>query len=865
MAEEPNSSSSSTLPRNDNGDISVLHGAGDQEHNVRFERDTTRDYLRHNPTNKPPGLQWWPPNLRLGRSDLCTPCRAIDFEAAFTARRPLEHERQRWIYVHEQNIQSFDQTERNSEGIEWPVNANCQLCRYLANAAPTRLKSREEYTLVFHNELQPNHDEVLIKVVPFSLRDASLLPFDSEFGRARTKYSFNNMRSASNTIICHRNRPVRKAGTPQIVSPNFDGSLAQSWFDMCKLEHTMCGVEDDMPIPKTMLIDCINRRLVSVDSDYKPRPRFIALSYVWGLIKELPGAQQQTLTYGLSMDLPLDLPLTINDAITVTKALGFQYLWVDQYCIDQKNKEDKHRQILQMDLIYKCADLTIVAAAGDGCDYGLPGVSTCRRNVLDPFMLDDVFTFGIHPREDRQYWKKGSWHTRGWTFQEALLARRLLVFSETGMYYECRGHTKGAWQSELWGGVECAPSEDSRPGSLWGLSGAAVQSVVGSATLSSLPSVGEPDGYFENFEPVRLRGSLESFCTYTQLVTQYTTRNLTYASDALNAFRGAANALQEIDHPVYSINGIPFVMPGQPEAEDGLAETSFLCGLSWRSRAGGTGVASTPEFPSWSWANSRVWSVTWTSSPEDVLDELYYEFESILAKSIYQAHGMHIEFDVLDGNKDWLFEDSDTSAQRADFLITQGRKRLYALAEFAKAFWNLTPLSRFRRNPTALCFKSRMLCSRFTRDKLDYGVCDAWSFRGMAYSDLGYGTMDIAVHVDVASSTHQRLESDESSGATGHVHDSYPCCLIEIPDERLYEEIVSERCSLVLLCFDSEEAWALLVEWLGGEPDEHHRTARRVGFFQFRHQMHPLRLMRCDHLPEDFLRCFSVETDLRLV
>lgn len=832
MTEEPNSSSSSTLPRNDNGDISVLHGAGDQEHNVRFERDTTRDYLRHNPTNKPPGLQWWPPNLRLGRSDLCTPCRAIDFEAAFTTRRPLKHEAgQRWIHIHEQDIQSFDQTERNSKGIRWPVNANCQLCRYLANAAPTSPK-KGEYTLVFHNECQPHHNEVLIEVLPFSLSLRQHRGLASVFGRF-SRYSFDAMRSASNTIICHRNKPFRKAGTPQIVSPVFDSSLAQSWFDMCKQKHKplSCGAEDDTPIPKTMLIDCNTRRLVSMDSDCKPRPRFVALSYVWGPNKK---PQEQTLTDGLSTDLPLDLPLTIDDAITVTKALGFQYLWVDQYCIDQNNEDDKHKQILHMDLIYKCADLTIIAAAGDSCDYGLPGVSTCRRDVLDPFVLDDVFTFGIHPREDPQYWKKGSWHTRGWTFQEALLARRLLIFSDTGTYYECRSHTEGAWQSELWGGVECADWEDLRPFKVT-LSRrrrrrniinvpSVAQSVVGSTILSS-------------------RGS--ELNTYTDLVTQYTTRNLSYAKDALNAFRGAANALQQTIrgvHSVYSINGIPFVVPRQAEAEDGLVENSFLYGLAWRSTAGS--VAPSPIFPSWSWANVRVWNVTWATSTSI----------SYLTNPIYQAHGVHIEFE-LHGNEDWLFEDSDNSAQRADSLSTQGRKKLYALAEFATVFRSLTPLSQFKRNPTALCFTSRILCSRFTRDKLGYDVYYAGLFRGIAYSDLGYETLDIAVHIDA-------LHTQDKSGGAHHVHGSQPRCLTWIPNERLCEDIVSERCSLVLLRFDSEEAWVLLVEWLGGEADEGPRTARRVGFLKFS-TVYDYEAREDQN--NNFLRCFSIETDLRLI
>jgi hypothetical protein len=45
---------------------SFIHKAQAAANNVRFERDTIRDYLRQNPTEKPPGLEWWPPKLRLG-------------------------------------------------------------------------------------------------------------------------------------------------------------------------------------------------------------------------------------------------------------------------------------------------------------------------------------------------------------------------------------------------------------------------------------------------------------------------------------------------------------------------------------------------------------------------------------------------------------------------------------------------------------------------------------------------------------------------------------------------------------------------------------------------------------------------------
>lgn len=53
-----------------------------------------------------------------------------------------------------------------------------------------------------------------------------------------------------------------------------------------------------------------------------------------------------------------------------------------------------------MDLIYKCVPVTIIAAAGIDCQYGMSGISSCRRYVLEPFVLDCSFTFGVDPQED---------------------------------------------------------------------------------------------------------------------------------------------------------------------------------------------------------------------------------------------------------------------------------------------------------------------------------------------------------------------------------------------------------------------------------------------------------------------------------
>lgn len=109
---------------------------------------------------------------------------------------------------------------------------------------------------------------------------------------------------------------------------------------------------------------------------------------------------------------------------------------MDQYCIDQDDANEKHNQIVQMDKIYSEASLTIIAAAGDGADYGLPGVSIRPRSPLPQVQLH-----GLALRSTTTYphdlVESSKWASRGWTFQEALLSKRHLYFTEEQVFFKC--------------------------------------------------------------------------------------------------------------------------------------------------------------------------------------------------------------------------------------------------------------------------------------------------------------------------------------------------------------------------------------------------------------------------------------------
>ena len=196
--------------------------------------------------------------------------------------------------------------------------------------------------------------------------------------------------------------------------------------ETCQETHQKnpCCVSADACFPKPIrLIDCETRSVVKAPKNC----RYAALSYTWGMGKFQMSDCESRLVY----------PQTVEDAITVVWGIGLKYIWVDKYCIIQDNEDDRQDQIRQMDLVYRNAQVTIIAAAGDSPDYGLPGVSRPRKSRQVQAKINEILltSFNCNP------WKlvqDSKWNSRGWTFQEAYLSRRRLYFTEEQVIYECR-------------------------------------------------------------------------------------------------------------------------------------------------------------------------------------------------------------------------------------------------------------------------------------------------------------------------------------------------------------------------------------------------------------------------------------------
>ncbi|KAF3066286.1 hypothetical protein CFAM422_009188 [Trichoderma lentiforme] len=319
----------------------------------------------------------------------------------------------------------------------------------------------------------------------------------------------------------------------------------------------------------TRVIDCQEQSV----AEHEPGMRYVALSYVWG-----QSQPQRVVADGKR--LPAQLPLLIRDAMAVTQAAGFRYLWVDRYCIDQNNPTLKHEQIRQMDAIYSNAEVTIIAAAGEDENYGLSGVGK-KRPATRTAHIGDVAVVWL-PGDPQAAIKSSKWSTRGWTFQEGVLSRRRLVFTEQQAYFECNAmniyesldipldslHVKDRSKSH----------EYLRPG----VFGRNRQAEFGGLILEKQTTV-------------------EMFYRYLSNVEEYSARELTYAEDSLNAFWGIAQQVWYGKHAVHNIWGLAY-HPAPPKERT----SSFAHSLSWRHTRNCWDLSQSPQrrpqFPSWSWA-----------------------------------------------------------------------------------------------------------------------------------------------------------------------------------------------------------------------------------------------------------------------
>lgn len=348
-----------------------------------------------------------------------------------------------------------------------------------------------------------------------------------------------------------------------------DFKLLQQWLESSEREGNF--IEGTHPVRNLMVIDCESGKIIKA-----PSAKYVALSYVWG--QEKPKEEELEEIDGC-LYLKRRLENTIEDALTVTRQLNLRYLWVDRYCIPQ---DDFKYQISKMHEIYGGAHVTIIAAAGNGPQHGLPGVNQTRRTRPPPVTIGSRTLLATFP-SPKLLVEESKWHSRGWTFQEGLLSRRRLVFTDHQVFFHCDNFLfLEAFRRCLPRGfkLKCEFAPPFGP-------------------LFSFASAG-----------MSRRGDP------WDRIAQYSTLDLTNPEDTLNGILGVLNYYQEESHTpstmadatdpvaIRHITGLPISRRTDcPLGRYEPWEDTIICALFWKSKR--PGDRRKPErmpFPSWSWA-----------------------------------------------------------------------------------------------------------------------------------------------------------------------------------------------------------------------------------------------------------------------
>jgi hypothetical protein len=217
-----------------------------------------------------------------------------------------------------------------------------------------------------------------------------------------------------------------------------------------------------------------------------------------------------------------------------------------------------------MSLIYQKSVMTIVAAAGKDPQYGLPGVGNRHRTsqplkqVGDHLLISSFF-------DPAQNIERSQWRTRGWTFQEALLSRRRLAFTNEQLYYECQS-------------MHCAEIIDSD-----------IRSLHRDGTYNI-------EGGGMGLWPSSLH-LISNVSEVWDCIAIYSGKTFSHQGDILNGILGILGSFERNNKAFQHYWGMP-IMPQHVTRHLKPTVTDFMFGLCWIPAQT---TSRRADFPSWSW------------------------------------------------------------------------------------------------------------------------------------------------------------------------------------------------------------------------------------------------------------------------
>ncbi|CAK47986.1 HET-domain-containing protein [Aspergillus niger ATCC 13496] len=391
-------------------------------------------------------------------------------------------------------------------------------------------------------------------------------------------------------------------------------ALIESWIKRCESDHPECkGMRENslvnpkrlLQISSTLEESCVH--LVQVEKS--DSPRYTALSHCWGNTLGFKTTRQNLEAHTTEGIMISKLPRTYQHAIDISKRIGCQYVWIDSICIVQDSKEEWELACETMGHIYGNAHVVIGAthAPNDSA-----GIYTDRKNKVAylenrgkrvPILVREKIRHDVWQNDEPswQAWNDQSMPLfgRAWAFQERLLARRIIHYTQEEIVWECI--------SDSW--CEC-----------------------GRLGTDRYPRERFPQ--LNNFKTryaqvIKYGSDMDRFGLWLSVIDQYQARGITHPKDRLPALEAIAEQVNRDDLMGLYVAGM---------------WVDWLVGsLLWRADANSSKVAKKDEShkrpnpssaPTWSWLSVEGPISTWGRNSQSDIKLVNIEY-TLAGDNIY--------------------------------------------------------------------------------------------------------------------------------------------------------------------------------------------------------------------------------------
>ncbi|KAJ6035856.1 hypothetical protein N7540_000135 [Penicillium herquei] len=476
----------------------------------------------------------------------------------------------------------------------------CPLCRIVFQALTSADNSEilnDEMRIYYSNELLVEYKKIRIKENLKELKETSSQLFQIKYLGVSTCFNFGEC--PRELAFIGAPAPLRddccEAKITQIheskrfdneflfcerpITAQVDTQRIKQWLATCDTNHFGCSTT---PFAHKLEIWMINVRLGMLEKVILAEICYAALSFCHGagyyfFFDDANALRFQT--KGFLSKTNREIPKTIRDAISVTAELDLDYLWVDTLCIPHMSNSSASKPYVE---IFRQSYVTLVAT-GENAACGLFGIDSSDRKSQAKETHGNL-SLAVSKKSVHQILQESKWNFRRWTFEENIQSKRILIFSEEQVFFNCQ---QSFWAEAVWlEGFDDEPLEDLD-----------LRPVEDQAWLR-----GWPKQVLDKF----------SFKDYAGWVNNYSERNSPQPTDHLKAFQSFSSSPPIIKHKISLFHGLP-------------RGSIFAEALCFEVYDGMRPKVERQDVPSWSWQYWKASSGVYRSNILTIWAQRFYE------------------------------------------------------------------------------------------------------------------------------------------------------------------------------------------------------------------------------------------------